>query len=209
MFITSWTLVRLRFQMYLPSLRGAHFWTASVSACLCLCNPSSCLNSLSSYQSQQVSTQPCTDSARFPTGRLSSRSWLAWLTRTHLARRPWRRGKRPVWISSGSCWLGLTRIWVRRAHPNSLQFCQSVTNRGLRFDPVWHGFLSSFCLLYSVKLSWFGFVWLHALAFLTPSVSCASAQVIPPSVCANYMGGQTPLTANVNDSPLFERKNII
>lgn len=142
--------------------------------CLCLCNSWSCLNSLSSYQSQQVSTQACTDSDRFPTGRLSSRLWLAWLTRTHLAHRPWRRGKHPVWISSGSCWLDRTRIWVRRAHPNTLQFCQSVTNHGLRFDLVWRIFLSSFFLLYFVKLSWFGFVLLHALAFLTPSVSCAA-----------------------------------
>lgn len=200
--------------MHLPSLRAADLWTALVSVCLCLCNPSSCLNSLSSYQSQQVSTQPCTDSARFPTGRLSFRSWLAWLTRTHLARRPWRRGKHPVWISSGSCWLGRTQIWVRRAHPNSVQFCQSVTNRGLRFDPVWRLFLYSFCLLYSVKLSWFGFVFLHAFAFLTPSVSCAALLTMRNASRHLYVQitqgrGEIPLTANVNDSPLFELKNII
>lgn len=111
--------VLLCFKTYLPSWRAAHLWKASDSVCLCLCNPWSCLNSLSSHQSQQVSMQPCTDSALFPTGRLSSRSWLAWLTRTHLARRPWRRGRHPVWISSGSCWPGLTPIWVRRAHPNT------------------------------------------------------------------------------------------
>lgn len=160
--------------MYVPRMQAACFWTALVLACLCLCNPSFCLNSLSSYQSQQVSTQPCTDSARFPTGPLSSHSWLAWLTRTHLARRPWRRGKHPVWISSGSCWLGLTQIWVSRAHLNSLRFCQSVTKRRPWFDPFWRVFLSTFCLLYSVKLSWFGFVLLNALAFLTPSVSCVA-----------------------------------
>lgn len=67
---------------------------------------------------QQVSMQPSTDSALCPTGRPSSRLWLAWLTRTHLARRPWPRGKRPVWISSNSCWLGPTQIWVRDTHPN-------------------------------------------------------------------------------------------
>lgn len=88
-----------------------------VLACMCLCNALLRLNSLSSHQMQQVSVQPSTDSGLCPTGRPSSRSWLAWLTRTHLAPRPWPRGKHPVWISSNSCWLGPTQIWVRDTHP--------------------------------------------------------------------------------------------
>lgn len=75
---------------------------------------------------QPVSVQPSTDNALCPTGRLSSRSWLAWLTRTHLAPRPWPRGKHPVWISSSSCWLGPTQIWVKHTHPTSLHFAFNV-----------------------------------------------------------------------------------
>lgn len=104
-------------------------WTSFICCCECLCNPFPCLNSLSSHQTQQVSTQPSTDNGLCPTGRPSSRSWLAWLTRTHLAPRPWPRGKRPVWISSNSCWLGPTQIWVRDAHPKvsaSLSACATM-----------------------------------------------------------------------------------
>lgn len=82
---------------------------------LCLCNPLHCFNSL--CQTQQVSTQPSTDNGLCPTGRPSSRLWLAWLTRTHLAPRPWPREKHPVWISSNSYWLGPTQILVRDTHP--------------------------------------------------------------------------------------------
>lgn len=62
---------------------------------------------------QQVSVPPSTDSARCLTGHPSSLWWPAWPTRTHLAPRPWQRGKRPVWTNLSSCWPDPTRISVR------------------------------------------------------------------------------------------------
>lgn len=85
---------------------------------------------------------------------------------------------------------------------SSLQFCQSVTNCGSWFDPVWRVFLSTFFLLYSLKLSWFGFVSLPALAFLTPSVSCA-ALLTMLQVCKSSRHLYVQITL------LFKLKNII
>lgn len=142
--------------------------------CVYPCNPS--LNSISSHQSQQVSMEPSTGNGLSPTGRPSSRLWLAWLTRTHLAPRPWPRGKRPVWISSNSCWLGPTQIWVRDTHPKvSTYLSVCVTMCALSQSTCLYLYISlllSSLVFFLRALS--HFLLLLTLSLLTPSASCAA-----------------------------------
>lgn len=153
--------------------------------CVCLRNSLPCLYCLSSHQMQQVSVQPSTDNGLCPTGSPSSRSSLAWLTRTHLAPRPWPRGKRPVWISSNSCWPGPTQIWVRDTLPKvsiylsaRVTMCTLAQSTCLPFALVLL-FISqllaslSFCSLSSFTFSFPCALLLLTLSLFTLPASCA------------------------------------